>query len=229
MEEEQVVASTMDLQHPYYPLGLQLPGYEAPTMPFERVLAIFFGGCAVVFLVLIACTRSYGKAPGLERGIACWFVVTGIIHFVIEGFVVVTPDYFKDTSGNILAEIWKEYTKADSRYATRDAFVIAMEAVTAFVEGPACLMVAFALLNGRPWRYWSAILVSLGQVYGDVLYFATCGLEGAVHTRPEWLYFWFYFIVVNGIWIAIPGSVIAYCVGHITAAQALADGKMKSA
>jgi hypothetical protein len=53
-----------------------------------------------------------------------------------------------------------------------------MEAVTAFVEGPACFLVVAALLYRLPWRYVAVILVSLGQLYGDVLYFATCYHEG---------------------------------------------------
>jgi cholestenol Delta-isomerase len=31
---------------------------------------------------------------------------------------------------------------------------------------------------------------------------------GLVHSRPEFLYFWFYFVVVNSVWIAIPSIVI---------------------
>ena len=29
-----------------------------------------------------------------------------------------------------------------------------------------------------------------------------------IHSRPEFLYFWFYFVIVNGIWIVIPTIVI---------------------
>lgn len=34
----------------------------------------------------------------------------------------------------------KEYSKGDSRYAGRDAGVIAVEGITAVLEGPACLL-----------------------------------------------------------------------------------------
>lgn len=68
----------------------------------------------------------------------------------------------------------KEYSKADSRYATRDDFVISMEAVTAFLEGPGCLLICWAMLKAKPWRFTAILLVSLGQLYGDVLYFGTC-------------------------------------------------------
>ena len=40
----------------------------------------------------------------VERVIACWFMVTGLIHFVIEGWVVAKADFYKDTSGNYLSD-----------------------------------------------------------------------------------------------------------------------------
>ena len=91
--------------------------------------------------------------------------------------------FYKSTSGNILMEIcalsatpaqsnvqhnsckrqrqakqrtWclgKEYAKADSRYATRDSFVISMEAVTAFLWGPLCLLCVYAIARRWAWRH----------------------------------------------------------------------------
>lgn len=72
----------------------------------------------------------------------------------------------------------KEYAKADSRYATRDSFVISMEAFTAFVEGPLCFVIVYGMIKQKSWRYTLQLLVSFGQLYGDVLYFATTCLEG---------------------------------------------------
>eukprot|EP00891_Asterochloris_glomerata_P007692 jgi/Astpho2/7692/Aster-x0330 len=82
--------------------------------------------------------------------------LTGIIHFVIEG---------------------REYSKADSRYASRDPFVVSMEAITAFVEGPLCFLAVWGLFRRSSWRYTVIIVVSLGQLYGDILYFSTTILE----------------------------------------------------
>ena len=39
-----------------------------------------------------------------ERVLAGWFMVTGAIHFVIEGWVVAKADFFKDASGNYLSD-----------------------------------------------------------------------------------------------------------------------------
>lgn len=49
-----------------------------------------------------------------------------------------------------------------------------MEAVTAFLEGPGCFLIVWGMLARKAWRYSAITLVSLGQLYGDVLYFATC-------------------------------------------------------
>ena len=72
----------------------------------------------------------------------------------------------------------KEYCQADSRYATRDPFTICMEAITAFVEGPLCFVILYGMLKQRPWRFTLQFAVSLGQLYGDVLYFATSYYDG---------------------------------------------------
>jgi len=151
-------------------------------------------------------------------------MVTGLIHFIIEGWVVIVADFYTDTSGNYLSDTWKEYSKADSRYASRDSFIISMEAVTAFAWGPLCPLAAWAIMTHKPWRWALVLIVSLGQLYGDVLYFGTCYLEEFVHSRPEWMYFWFYFVIVNSIWIVIPALVIVVCVRRISQAVEAAEG-----
>ena len=72
----------------------------------------------------------------------------------------------------------KEYGKADSRYVTRDSFVISMEAFTAFVVGPMCFWAVLAMVRQHSWRHVLQLVVSVCQLYGDVLYFATTGMEG---------------------------------------------------
>jgi cholestenol Delta-isomerase len=62
----------------------------------------------------------------------------------------------------------------------------------------------------HPLRYPLQALVSLGQIYGDVLYYATCMFDhyhkNLTYCRPEAYYFWFYFFFMNFIWIVIPGG-----------------------
>ena len=58
-----------------------------------------------------------------------------------------------------------------------------MEAVTAFVVGPLCFWAVAGMVRGKPWRHLLALIVSVCQLYGDVLYFATTGSEGVRLTQ----------------------------------------------
>ena len=54
-----------------------------------------------------ATCRAAGRHRHLtttERVLACWFMVTGCIHFVIEGWVVAKADFYQDASGNYLSD-----------------------------------------------------------------------------------------------------------------------------
>jgi cholestenol delta-isomerase len=61
----------------------------------------------------------------------------------------------------------------------------------------------------HPMRFPLQAMVSLGQIYGDVLYYATSMFDlyykNLTYCRPEAYYFWFYFFFMNFIWIVIPG------------------------
>lgn len=61
------------------------------------------------------------------------------------------------------------------------------------------------------------IIVSLGQLYGDVLYYATSMFDHYIldrtYTRPEAAYFWGYFVFMNSFWIIIPLYLMCSSVG----------------
>ena len=81
----------------------------------------------------------------------------------------------------------KEYAKADSRYATRDSCVVGIEALAMFM-GPLSFLCAYGIAARRPWRHTLQLLVSMGQLYGDVLYFMSAQFEGApCHLCMRWL------------------------------------------
>ena len=110
-------AEVPGIRHPYYPRDLLLPGYEPLVLPYETILAAFFGAAAV----LTACVwGASGKAWSLllfcyhtmqltsyltftdplaglskrsttaDRLIMCWMAVSGVTHLVVEGAAVWT-------------------------------------------------------------------------------------------------------------------------------------------
>lgn len=76
--------------------------------------------------------------------------------------------------------------------------------------GPLSFLIVYFIVTAHPLRYPLQAIVSLGQIYGDVLYYATCMFDhyykSQTYCRPEAYYFWFYFFFMNFIWIVIPGS-----------------------
>jgi hypothetical protein len=54
----------------------------------------------------------------------------GFIHLFFEGYFAYN---FRAMGGrqDIFGQLWKEYSKSDSRYLTQDAFVLCMETITA--------------------------------------------------------------------------------------------------
>jgi cholestenol Delta-isomerase len=65
----------------------------------------------------------------------------------------------------------------------------------------------------NPFRYPIQAIVSLGQIYGLILYYATSMFDlyhkDITYCRPEAYYFWFYFFAMNFIWMVIPGCECA--------------------
>lgn len=107
-----------------------------------------------------------------------------------------------------LGQGWKEYAKCDSRYMTGDAFIVCMESITAWAWGPLCLLITWMILHESPWRHALQLLVSSGQLYGNLLYFSTNIMDeayrGLQYSRPEMLYYWGYFVGMNTVWIVVP-------------------------
>lgn len=195
--------------NPYYPVGVDILNYAANEWSVPKLLTAFFGTC----FALITATYFVTKAtqPTIRRGelyTIMWFVISGAIHICFEGYYSYNHTNLGG-SQTVLAQLWKEYAFSDSRYLTNDSFVLCMETVTAVFWGPGCLIAAWMVMVRHPLRYPVQLVVSMGQVYGDVLYYSTSMFDhyyaGVTFSRPEKFYFWFYFVFMNFIWIVIPG------------------------
>lgn len=83
-----------------------------------------------------------------------------------------------------------------------------METVTAVLWGPLSFVCAWCIIADHPLRHPLQSVISLGQLYGDVLYYGTCMFElsvtGTEYSRPESAYFWGYYVFLNAFWIVIP-------------------------
>ncbi|KFA69764.1 hypothetical protein S40285_06001 [Stachybotrys chlorohalonatus IBT 40285] len=194
--------------HPYYPLGVAIPAYVANSLSMQELLASFAAGAGAILLFTYYLVKSTQR-PLTSGDIAAtlWFVLCGCIHFFFEGYFARN---FLTMAGesDLFGQLWKEYSLSDSRYLTQDSFVVCMEAVTAFFWGPMSFACAYFIVVDHPLRHPFQLIISLGQFYGDVLYYGTClfqhYLDGTFFCRPENFYFWAYFVLCNAFWIVIP-------------------------
>ncbi|KAK4232813.1 Emopamil-binding protein, partial [Achaetomium macrosporum] len=129
---------------------------------------------------------------------------------------------------DLFGQLWKEYALSDRRYLTRDSFTVCMDTVTAVAWGLLSFLIGWLVVKDSPFRHPLQIAVSLGQIYGDVLYYATFFFDesvyDAVYCRPESIYFWAYFVMMNGFWIVIPGCIIVQSTIETAKAFRVAQG-----
>lgn len=129
----------------------------------------------------------------------------------------------------LFAELWKEYTLSDSRYLTSDIFTVCVETITVvspityfnpgspsesslthtqFAWGPLSLITLLCICTNHPSRHLFQIVVCVAHLYGVALYYATNWAEqqfhGVSYSRPEFLYFWVYYVGFNAPWAVVP-------------------------
>ncbi|KAI0481557.1 Emopamil binding protein-domain-containing protein [Xylaria cf. heliscus] len=221
------IAAPPEPTHPYHPLGVRIPTYEANEAPVSVLLAALGGtlGFAVLSAALVARKLSPGlRASGLA--VFCWFVMNACLHCVFEGYFVLNHETIA-SSQSLLAQLWKEYALSDSRYLTSDFFMLSVESITVFLWGPLSLANALATARGSPSRHALRIIASVAHLYGVTLYYATSQCEfyfaGRSHSRPEFLYFWVYYVGFNLPWVLVPAFLLFDSARAVTRAMRALD------
>ncbi|GJN80588.1 hypothetical protein PLIIFM63780_004115 [Purpureocillium lilacinum] len=163
-------------QHPYYPPGVAIPGWAPDDAPRLRQAPLFV---AVIGAIATVAYRYYiynrTRIAGLQ-----------------------TP----------FAHLWKEYALSDSRYLTSDVFTVCVETITVFAWGPLCLLTTISILVGSSSRHVNQAIICTAHLYGVALYYATNWAEqrfaGVSYSRPEFLYYWVYYVGFNMPWAVVP-------------------------
>ncbi|KAJ5970410.1 Emopamil-binding [Penicillium vulpinum] len=199
--------------HSYYPVGVEIPSYVPNEWSTLALVSTFGVTCIIVLTAAKTIATNVNPritTPELSR--VLWFTLCGCIHLILEGYYALNFATLP-SSQHLLAQLWKEYSMSDSRYLTSHAFVMSMESITAWCWGPLSFLLASFIVTDNPFRHPLQIIISTGQLYGDVLYYATCAFDffvyGIEYSRPENYYFYGYFVLLNGFWIVIPVLLIA--------------------
>lgn len=74
------------VQHPYYPLGANLPGYVPNTLSMPALISRFALACGIVFVTTsVVAKQIRPKITKRQLATTTWFVLCGCIHFFFEG------------------------------------------------------------------------------------------------------------------------------------------------
>ncbi|KAI8611237.1 Emopamil binding protein-domain-containing protein [Chytriomyces sp. MP71] len=196
----------MAISHPFYPRNISIPNYTPAHYSNEVTLAIFFSWVfSAIGLASYLITRK--TACPRTRLVFIWWVACAFIHGIVEGYFAWTN---RTIAGDqtVLSAVWKEYALSDSRYMTSDSFVVVMEGITGALWGPLSLVNAYLIYKQDPARHVLQVIVSLGQLYGLIIYYITEYYSGFDHSSPAFLHFYIYFWGFNAPWFFIPIAVI---------------------
>lgn len=83
------------------------------------------------------------------------------VYFSLTGSV--------NTSNHILAELWKEYGKADSRWLHSDPTIVSLEILTVFLTGPLALLLIYAISYNTHYRHFVQITLCVCELYGGMI------------------------------------------------------------
>jgi len=200
------------LLHPFYPQNIILSNYIPNDWDVPALITAFVATWALISGVTLAVVRKQNPdLKSLDQLLVLWFILTGSIHFFFEGYYVYNHSRMPSMQ-DFFGQLWKEYALSDSRYMLPNAFVLCMETWTALLWGPLSFLTAYLITTNSPYRHPVQALVSTGQFYGDLLYYATSLFDdfysGLKYCRPEPYYFWVYFVFMNTFWLVVPALCI---------------------
>ncbi|CUS12498.1 unnamed protein product, partial [Tuber aestivum] len=198
----------MENTHPFYPLRLSLPHYVPNTLSSIQLVSASAAGAFIIFAGTWILVNVTSREITTSEKLHClWFALCGFIHFFFKGYFGATPGTIAGST-HLFAQMWREYALGDSRYLSYDDFTVAMERICALFCSPLSFCLVYAIATNHPSRYPLQIIVSLAQLYGDVLYYVTASIGVYESIRPERYYFWVYFVMLNSFWIFIPGYLL---------------------
>eukprot|EP00698_Gefionella_okellyi_P018704 TRINITY_DN5643_c0_g1_i3.p1 TRINITY_DN5643_c0_g1~~TRINITY_DN5643_c0_g1_i3.p1 ORF type:complete len:214 (+),score=18.56 TRINITY_DN5643_c0_g1_i3:109-750(+) len=135
-----------------------------------------------------------------------WFLIDGLTHLILEAsYLYLAFSGGAINSNSVFGLIWREYGKADARWAVSDGTIMSLECVTVLIEGPLCLLCVYAIWQRKAYRHVLQLGISLGELYGGWMTFAPEWFTGSVYLNTSTFKFtWIYLFFMNTVWVWIP-------------------------
>uniref|UniRef100_A0A8C6LP64 EBP like n=1 Tax=Nothobranchius furzeri TaxID=105023 RepID=A0A8C6LP64_NOTFU len=172
--------------------------------------------CLNVRFTVGVSTDALAQRLASRRAGACHLLTAGCCLFrglhlaghyhVTEGpFVYMSLVGTVETSEGPLAELWKEYSKADSRWLVSDPTIVSVEILTVVLDSLLALLLIHAILNKKYYRHFLQVALSVCELYGGWMTFCPEWLTGSPHLNTSsWLHLWLYLAFFNGLWVLVP-------------------------
>jgi hypothetical protein len=140
-----------------------------------------------------------------EKLALVWFLIDAFTHLSIElGYVYLAMTTTAAKTDSFLGHIWREYGRADARWAIRDPVVISIEMATVLM-GVLCLFMIYGVLKRASWRHPLQIIICVAELYGGWMTFAPEWLDGSPNLNgTDPILLWIYLVFMNGLWVVIP-------------------------
>ncbi|CAO2841128.1 unnamed protein product [Amaranthus hypochondriacus] len=192
---------------PYPPKHLHLQDFTPNFENASTIIASIAIVAAIIFSITWIFFGLFSKTTKVEKLIMWWLTFYGLLHMTLELYLIFTPHFYKDKTGFIFAEFWKEYSKGDFRFLQIDSTILTLEGISVFILGPTNLLVVFAIATRKSYKHVLQLMLSIGELYVVVIYTMTAFLKGE-HFCASPLYFYAYFIGANSPLALIPFLLI---------------------
>uniref|UniRef100_A0AAZ1XK93 EXPERA domain-containing protein n=1 Tax=Oreochromis aureus TaxID=47969 RepID=A0AAZ1XK93_OREAU len=194
-----------------------------PGLSLVSILSLL--ACSGQLLAAVLLTRRYcGRSSTQDWWILLWLFYDVIVHLTLEGpfvymclivvfqegpFVYLSLVGTVEASDGPLAELWKEYGKADSRWLVSDPTIVSIEILTVILDSLLALLLIHAVLKDKYYRHFLQIALSVCELYGGWMTFCPDWLLGSPHLNTSsLLYLWVYLVFFNGVWVLVPGLLL---------------------
>ncbi|THH01913.1 hypothetical protein EW026_g877 [Hermanssonia centrifuga] len=171
------------------------------------------------------------RATWQDRFTWIWLTFDALIHFSFEAIFLYYSMFGKTiaTTPGPLAEMVKEYARADFRWALADPTIVSLEILTVLGAGPMACYILKQLASDDPARHYWIIVLCTGEIYGGWMTFCPEWLTGSpnlVTSNP--FYLWVYLTLMNVIWVVVPLGLMVDSYSHIAKSLRSVQAKERS-
>ncbi len=187
-----------------------------PTLPLILLFALPICGLLCQFyyaysgkITMENLRKAYSRLHFHDILIVLWYIMDAGTHLSIElGYVILALTCTAEKSDTPLGWLWREYSRADARWAVRDANVISVEILTV-VMGILCLFQIYGTFMKTSWRHPLQIIICVSELYGGWMTFCPEWVDGSPNLRTsDPVLLWIYLVFMNGLWVVIPALLL---------------------